>query len=129
MGPSFPSRLDLQEGAPMRKGIAAALLVCLVGLPAAPCRGQFVRPPVVIRPPMPIRPHIHVPVHAPVYHGSPAGRPAQAGQGGDIDPTWLWVGGGVVGLCALVGIGWWIKRTAFRPRIRIIGIPPGEAPE
>ena len=102
--------------------LGAVLLVVAV----RPCWGQFVRPPIVVpRPPVPIP--VHVPVHVPAgTHGANQG-------GGWNEQTWWWVGGGVAGVVGIGGGSLLVyklrKRAAPRAVVRIIALPPGEAPE
>ena len=102
--------------------IAHSLLVLIIlAATDRPCWGQFVRPPVVTP-----QPPVHVPVHTPVPHGSKAGGTDISGE------VVAWVIGGIAVLGGLVGTGFliytWRKRRAPRAIIRIIALPPGEAP-
>jgi hypothetical protein len=110
------------------RSLSFVALVVLLGTSVSPCHGQFVRPPVVVRPPVPV---VHPPlVHMPGTHGPQGAN--QAGNAFDSDLLW-WCIGGVVGLVALGGGGFvvyrWYKRSGPRAVIRIVAVPPGEAPE
>lgn len=83
------------------------------------------RPPVIVPPP-PIP--VHVPVHVP--HGTPGAN--QGGAGWD-ESTWRLVGGGATAVAG-VGAGIYLvhrlrKRAIPRAVVRIIRMPPGEAPQ
>ncbi len=107
----------------MRPTMLIALMVLLCAV--VRCHAQFVRPPVVVRPPTPI---VHTPiVHVPGTHG-----PNQGGNGFNSEAFW-WCVGGAGGLAAVGGLCFvlvrWYKRSGPRARIRIVAVPPGEAPE
>lgn len=110
----------------MRTTCIIALAV-LLSASARPCAAQFVRPPV-IRPPTPI---VHPPiVHVPGTHG-----PQGPNQGGNIleSEVFWWCVGGTLALIAVITVTCllvrWYKRSGPRARIRIVAVPPGEAPE
>jgi hypothetical protein len=95
-------------------------MALLVAASAPPCNAQFVRVPVIIVP----RPHVPIHFHPP--HGTNK-------EGGHVDSEALvaiFIGIGVV--AALCGGAYviyaWRKKSMPRARIRIIGLPPGEAP-
>jgi hypothetical protein len=90
-------------------------LVCLFCAALAnDCRAQFVRPPVV-RPPAP-----HITPHVPGGHGG--------GGGGDPMPVIIGI---LVVVGAVIGVSWFVKALRQRAAgsIRIVAIPPGEAPQ
>jgi hypothetical protein len=121
---SMPSAFQ-RKGASMRLPILIAV-VLLLAASARPCDAQFVRPPVVVfRPPV-----IHVPV--PHVH-VPQGTNQRGGSDGVSSETLIAIVG-VIGVLAALGGGAyliyaWRKKSMPRARIRIIGLPPGEAPE
>jgi hypothetical protein len=97
------------------------IVALLVAATARPCNAQFVRVPVIVVP----RPH--VPFHIPhIPHGTNNG-------GGDVDSETLAVIFEGIVVVAAFGAGAyliyvWRKKSRPRARIRIIGLPPGEAP-
>lgn len=105
-----------------------AVLVCLVaGLSSQPVRGQFIRVPI-IRPPI-VRPPVvpHIPVHVPVSSGHRPGANDDSLAGA---VPWL-LGG--VGIAGVGGGAWyvlrkWKSKTTPRAIVRIVFMPPGEAP-
>jgi hypothetical protein len=101
----------------MRNLALTAILVAMASLPSV-ARGQRFSPPV-FRPPVFRPPAPHFMPH-PVVHP----------QGGrSDDTTWIWiVGGGLVVVAVIVAVVVIRKRNRVF-RIRIVGTPPGEAPE
>ncbi|MCI0680791.1 MAG: hypothetical protein L0Y71_01695 [Gemmataceae bacterium] len=102
-----------------------ALLTAVVLLVASqPCWAQFVRPPIIIPRPPPVP--VHIPVHIPT-----GARPAAQG-GGNHDALW-WALGGGAGALAVGGGAYAVyrlrRRAAPRAIVRIVAMPPGEAPE
>jgi hypothetical protein len=97
------------------------IVAMLVAATARPCEAQFVRVPVVVVPRPPV--HFHMP-HIP--HGTNNGA-------GDVDSDTLVVIFEGIVLAAAFGaaaylVHVWRKKSGPRARIRIIGLPPGEAP-
>jgi hypothetical protein len=101
--------------------LCAALVLAAAG---RPCRGQFIRPPVVV-PRLPV----HSPVHVPHVPGVPGHR--GGGQAQDDVLAGVIMAFSIVAIVG--GAGFLIHRWRQRSRrpvvIRITAAPPGEAPE
>lgn len=99
-----------------------------------PCWSQFIRIPVRVPVRVPVRaPHIpHIPIH-PISGSKHAATHAATDKSTEKSDVWLWVGVVVAGFAG-VGVTWylvhkWRAKMTPRARVRIIALPPGEAPD